>query len=194
MYGSFGQKDDARCRGNAGVFECSPDGILAGRLFPMLQRDPSLFWLHRAPQVAPVTYDPMAAIGSDENYLALHLAFFLAIQKLFSIRNGPVLNFIILDQVTRPYFPDTDYKEIVDLPSPELTSDDAPPQRQLSDEAGKVRRILALLFKWASEPHAPQIIICEKANFRRDPNYQAAIVTFWAKPQGMVPLEWPTET
>jgi Protein of unknown function (DUF3732) len=135
----------------------------------------------------------MPAIGSDENYLAVHLAFFLAVQKLFSIRNRPVLHFIILDQVTRPYFPDTDYTEIVDLPSPEI-GPDAPQQRRLSDEAAKVRRILALLFKQARLPHAPQVIICEKANFRRDPDYQAAIVTFWASPQGMVPADWPTES
>jgi hypothetical protein len=136
---------------------------------------------------------PMPAIGSDENYLAIHLAFFLAIQKLFSIRNRPVLQFIILDQVTRPYFPDTEFAEIVELPSQNARSDDAPQQRRLSDEAAKVRRIFDLLFKQARSPHAPQIIICEKANFHRDPDYQAAIVTFWASPQGMVPTDWPTE-
>jgi hypothetical protein len=57
----------------------------------------------------------MPAIGSDENYLAIHLALFLSIQKLFAERHRPVLRFIILDQVTRPYFPDTDYKQVVDL-------------------------------------------------------------------------------
>lgn len=135
---------------------------------------------------------PMPAIGSDENYLTLHLAFFLSIQKLFSVRKRPVLNFIILDQVTRPYFPDTDFEEVVELPSSD--SEESAPDRRLSDEAGKVRSILTVLFQRALEPHAPQIIICEKANFRRDPQYQEAIVAFWASPQGMVPADWPTET
>ena len=134
---------------------------------------------------------PMPAIGSDENYLAIHLAFFLAIQKLFSMRNRPVPHFIVLDQVTRPYFPDTEFAEIVDLPSQDGLGD-APQDRRLSDEAAKVRKILTVLFKQANAPHAPQIIICEKANFRRDPDYQEAIVTFWATPRGMVPNGWPT--
>jgi hypothetical protein len=136
---------------------------------------------------------PMSSIGSDENYLAIHLAFFLSIQKLFAARNRPVLQFIILDQVTRPYFPDDQYTQIVELTSQGEAPDEVPPARQLSDEVGKVKRIFDMLFRESAMPNAPQIIICEKANFRRDPTYQAAIVTFWASPHGMVPDDWPAE-
>ncbi len=133
----------------------------------------------------------MPAVGSDENYLAIHLAFFLSIQKLFAERRRPVLQFIILDQVTRPYFPDTDYKQIVDLTtSPQTAGQSSTPK--LSDERAKVKKIIAMLFEAAATPNAPQIIICEKATFRDDPAYTKAIVTVWATPNGMVPSDWPT--
>jgi hypothetical protein len=128
----------------------------------------------------------MASIGSDENYLAIHLAFFLAIHRLFAARRRPVLQFLMIDQVTRPYFPDDRFSQIVELPA--SAGQDAPPGgRRLSDEAAKVTRIFDLLF---NAEDAPQMIICEKAN-ARDPVYQSAIVVFWASPDGMVPGDWP---
>jgi hypothetical protein len=80
------------------------------------------------------------------------LAFFLAIDKLFAARRRPVLQFIMIDQVTRPYFPDDRFSQIVELPAPE--GQDAAP---------------------AGADDAPQIIICEKAN-AQVPIYQGAIV------------------
>lgn len=133
----------------------------------------------------------MPAIGSDENYLAIHLAFFLSIQKLFAERHRPVLRFIVLDQVTRPYFPDTDYKQVVDLTSADAES--KPVQEpKLSDERAKVRKIFDKLFKEAALPNAPQIIICEKATFRDNPVYTDAIMAVWMTPNGLVPRDWPS--
>jgi hypothetical protein len=133
----------------------------------------------------------MASIGSDENYLAVHLAFFLSIHKLFAARRRPVLQFIMIDQVTRPYFPDDRFAQVVQLPAAE--GQDAPAAgRRLSDEAAKVRQIFDVLFKAGAAEDAPQIIICEKAN-AGDPAYQDAIVLFWASPEGMVPGGWPAQ-
>lgn len=135
----------------------------------------------------------MPSIGSDENYLAIHIAFFLSIQKLFAERRKPVLQFVILDQVTRPYFPDTDFKQIVDLTSSaEVPAASSSPT--LSDERAKVKRIVGMLFAEAAMPNAPQVIICEKATFRDDPAYTNAIVAVWATPNGMVPSDWAAST
>ena len=50
------------------------------------------------------------SIGSDENYLSIHLALIFAFHKFFEIKKRPVPGFIIIDQVSRPYYP----KDIVD--------------------------------------------------------------------------------
>lgn len=48
-------------------------------------------------------------IGSGSNYMAYHLATILALHEFFiKAKNSPVPNFIILDQPSQAYFPDTD--------------------------------------------------------------------------------------
>lgn len=43
--------------------------------------------------------------GSDENYLAIHIALSLALQKYLGEINAPVPAFLAFDQISRPYYP-----------------------------------------------------------------------------------------
>jgi hypothetical protein len=131
----------------------------------------------------------MASIGSDENYLALHIGFFFAMHQVFSERSRPVPALIFLDQVSRPYFPNAEFRKIVTLgPENQNVAD-----KKLADERAKVRSIFSLLFKETRVENAPQVIVCEKALFPGDAEYEAAIKGVWAKPDGLVPSDWPPQ-
>ncbi|WP_181441945.1 DUF3732 domain-containing protein [Swingsia samuiensis] len=47
----------------------------------------------------------MAEIGSDQNYLAIHLALAFSLQKFFKEITAPVPGVLVIDQISRPYYP-----------------------------------------------------------------------------------------
>ena len=47
----------------------------------------------------------MRDIGSDENYLSLHVAVALGLQRYFKIHARPVPGFVVFDQLSRPFYP-----------------------------------------------------------------------------------------
>ncbi|MBY3556448.1 DUF3732 domain-containing protein [Rhizobium laguerreae] len=56
----------------------------------------------------------MAEVGSDQNYLAIHLALAFTLQKLFETIKAPVL--LVIDQISRPYYPKVgDEKRLQDM-------------------------------------------------------------------------------
>lgn len=81
-----------------------------------------LYFSSRQPDVAVVEAGsgavlPMPAVGSDQNYLAIHIALSFALQRYFESVDAPVPGVLVFDQVSRPYFPargeDADETEIV---------------------------------------------------------------------------------
>lgn len=47
----------------------------------------------------------MPDVGSDQNYLAVHVALSFALQHYFEMVNAPVPGLLVFDQISRPYFP-----------------------------------------------------------------------------------------
>nr|VFK66647.1 MAG: Protein of unknown function (DUF3732) [Candidatus Kentron sp. UNK]VFK72136.1 MAG: Protein of unknown function (DUF3732) [Candidatus Kentron sp. UNK] len=127
----------------------------------------------------------MPTIGSDENYLSLHLAFYLVLHRLFAKSRRPVPGLIVIDQVSRPYFPKEKYEKMVDL------SEDGDIASKLMDEREKVRKIFDLLFKEVDGAANLQILVFEKAFFPEDERYRNAVRFTWSKPEGLVPADWP---
>src|SRR6185369_15122208 len=75
-------------------------------------------------------------IGSDENYLSLHIAFIFGMQRFLEEAKRPVPGVVILDQVGRPYFPqEEDFDEV------EISSD---------EDSAALRRYFKFMFKEVS--------------------------------------------
>src|SRR3546814_8780913 len=59
----------------------------------------------------------MPDVGSDQNYLAVHISLSFALQRYFELVKAPVPGLLVLDQISRPYFPtrgeDEDETEIL---------------------------------------------------------------------------------
>lgn len=130
----------------------------------------------------------MPIIGSDENHLSLHIAFYLVLHRLFAQNHRPVPGIIVMDQVSRPYFPKEKYKEMVKLSE---GSDDT--AFKLMDEREKVKQIFDLLFNEVERAEDLQILVLEKAYFQEDERYTGSVEKIWPKPKGLVPADWPVE-
>ncbi|MCC6584557.1 MAG: DUF3732 domain-containing protein [Chitinophagales bacterium] len=60
-------------------------------------------------------YEALYEIGSASNYMAYHLSTMLALHEFFlKQKSHPVPNFIIFDQPSQAYFPDTDKEKVSD--------------------------------------------------------------------------------
>lgn len=64
----------------------------------------------RPPDVAIIEQGSRAVLrlhdaGSDENYLAIHVALSFALQKYLGEIDAPVPAFLAFDQISRPYYP-----------------------------------------------------------------------------------------
>lgn len=64
----------------------------------------------RQPEVTVIEADSGAVlrlpdVGSDQNYLAIHIALSFALQHYFEAAEAPVPGLLVLDQISRPYFP-----------------------------------------------------------------------------------------
>lgn len=122
----------------------------------------------------------MPGIGSDENYLSLHVAFMLSMHRLFRESHRPVPSLLVFDQVSRPYFPPDTNSSTVDLDK----------ERGRLDERKKVRDIFDLLFNVVQEEKSLQVIVLEHALFPSDERFMSAIVEQWPKGTGLIPSTW----
>jgi hypothetical protein len=128
----------------------------------------------------------MADIGSDQNYLAIHIALAFALQRFFELAKSPVPGLLVLDQISRPYFPagpsDHDVKEVQG-------------QGQREDEdVQAMRRHIDFLFEEVSRRSGLQVLLIEHAYFPDDPRYVQATRERWtrASKEALIPLDWPT--
>lgn len=116
--------------------------------------------------------------GSDENYLAIHIALSFALQKYLGKINAPVPAFLVFDQISRPYYP-------------QRGEDEASIGE--NEEVLAMRRHLDFLFNATADQKDLQILLIEHAYFGDDPRYVAATRMRWNKLSGeaLIPLDWP---
>ena len=126
----------------------------------------------------------MPDVGSDQNYLAVHIALSFAFQRYFETVDAPVPGLLVLDQVSRPYFPtrseEEDEVEIVG--------------REEDEDIQAMRKHIDFLFTETARRIDLQVLLIEHAYFADDPRYVAATRERWtrASRRALIPLDWPT--
>ncbi len=144
----------------------------------------------------------MADLGSDQNWLAVHVALAFGLQRHFEEERRPVPGVIVLDQLSRPYFPnqsrDVDEAEDEgdeDVAEVEPEVDEARPDEiSISDDEDYVamRQHIDFLFKEVEARSGLQVLLLEHAYFPSDPRYVSATKERWTKAsgQGLIPRNW----
>ncbi|MFD6321047.1 DUF3732 domain-containing protein [Methylorubrum thiocyanatum] len=125
----------------------------------------------------------MAEIGSDQNYLAIHLALAFSLQKLFEAVRAPVPGLLVIDQISRPYYPKGgDEKRLQEMDK--------------DDDQVAMQRIVRFLFDETARQAGLQVILIEHAYIEEDQEYVAAVKGRWTKASGvkLIPSNWPLRT
>ncbi len=126
----------------------------------------------------------MPDVGSDQNYLAVHISLSFALQRYFETVQAPVPGVLVLDQISRPYFPtsgeDEDETEIAG--------------GEEDEDVQAMRRHIDFLFHETARRSGLQVLLIEHAYFADDPRYVAATRERWTRASGraLIPLNWPT--
>jgi hypothetical protein len=124
----------------------------------------------------------MPDVGSDQNYLAVHIALSFALQHYFETVEAPVPGLLVLDQISRPYFPkrreDEDETEVVG--------------REEDEDIQAMRKHIDFLFTETARRKGLQVLLIEHAYFADDPRYVAATRERWTRASGraLIPLDW----
>ncbi|GAJ30788.1 DUF3732 domain-containing protein [Acidomonas methanolica] len=122
----------------------------------------------------------MAEIGSDQNYLAIHLAISFSLHRLFESIKAPVPGLLVIDQISRPYYPKGgDEKSLQEM--------------EKDDDQIAMQRIVRFLFEETARQIGLQVILIEHAYIEEDPEYVAAVKGRWTKASGvkLIPTDWP---
>jgi len=123
----------------------------------------------------------MSEIGSDQNYLSIHLAVLFAIQKYMTESNRPVPSFLVIDQVSRPYYPKHIYKG----------------KGEIIVEEGSDSRAMTQCFKFifdeSARNHDLQVIILEHAYLPTMDEFRNATRYRWNEDtkEKLIPFDWP---
>ncbi|WP_162096623.1 DUF3732 domain-containing protein [Desulfotalea psychrophila] len=123
-----------------------------------------------------------ANIGSDENYLSIHLSFAFAMQEFFKSNSSPVPGVLILDQVSRPYYSN-------DNDSDELEIDNE------NDDKKALVKHFDFIFDQVKKQKDLQVIILEHAYLSNSKKYTDSTKYRWPKKSSekLIPSHWPTE-
>jgi hypothetical protein len=126
----------------------------------------------------------MTDVGSDQNYLAIHIALSFALQRYFEVANSPVPGLLVLDQISRPYFPTRGEED--DETEIEGGEED--------EDVQAMRKHIDFLFAEVKRRAGLQVLLIEHAYFADDPRYVHATRERWTRASGhaLIPLEWPT--
>ncbi|MBR0751092.1 DUF3732 domain-containing protein [Bradyrhizobium jicamae] len=146
----------------------------------------------REPEVAVIEAESaavlrMSDVGSDQNYLAIHIALSFALQRYFEMVEAPVPGLLVLDQISRPYFPT----------SGEEQQDEAEIAGGEEDEdVQAMRRHINFLFEETARRVGLQVLLIEHAYFADDARYVAATRERWTRASGraLIPFDWPTRS
>lgn len=121
----------------------------------------------------------MKTIGSDMNYLSLHVASLLAIHRHFNQMGKPYPGFLIFDQISRPFYPE------------EVKEEKKIKGEGLSREEEYLKKYFDVLFEEIQKNESLQLIILEHAYFENDENYRKATKYRWRlEGDGLIPDEW----
>ena len=123
----------------------------------------------------------LTEIGSDQNYLAIHLALSFSLQKLFETIRAPVPGLLVIDQISRPYYPEGgDEKKLDEIAS--------------NEDRLAMKKIVRFLFEEKARQKGLQVILIEHAYIDDDPEYVKAVRGRWTKASGekLIPPDWPT--
>ena len=150
----------------------------AGNKIEFISKVPSLF-LYDVDRNREYVFDD---VGSDENYLSLHLSLVFGLQRFFGEVNRPVPGLIIIDQVSRPYFSQNGR---VDQDEVELAVD---------QDTQSLMQYFNFIFDEVAARKGLQVIILEHAYFPDDERYSKAVKYRWKKVgvDKLIPLDWPT--
>ena len=129
----------------------------------------------------PPHREEMRSIGSDENYLTLHVAVLLAFHRIFARRQRPVPGFLLFDQLSRPYYPPDPLSS--DQREEEVTSD--------QPEVASLKRYFDVLFDETARGGGLQVLVLEHAYFSDDPRFTAATRERWIHGEALIPEDWP---
>ena len=168
--------------------------------------DAELIFSAREPKVNVIEAGPdravlsMADLGSDQNWLAVHVALAFGIQRHFEKERRPVPGVIVLDQISRPYFPNQardaeELDEDDDNGLNDKTTEERPDEILI--EAGDedyeaMRQHIDFLFKEIDARSGLQVLLLEHAYFPLDPRYVTATKERWtrASGKGLIPRDW----
>jgi hypothetical protein len=147
-----------------------------------------LYFSSRMPEVRVIEAGSRAMlrmpdVGSDQNYLAIHIALAFALQRYLGDMDAPVPGLLVLDQISRPYFPtrgaDEDEKQITG--------------GEEDEDIQAMRRHIDFLFKQVLARPGLQVLLIEHAYFADDARYVDATRERWtrASRKALIPLDWP---
>lgn len=125
----------------------------------------------------------MVEVGSDQNYLAIHLAVLFGLHKHFEQVSSPVPGLLVIDQISRPYYP-KDEKAQDERDLSEMKDD---------DDRRAMSQIMNFLFEETAKAKGLQVLLIEHAYLANDPRYVDATIERWTKDNGqkLIPDDWP---
>ncbi|MFO0641540.1 MAG: DUF3732 domain-containing protein [Polyangiaceae bacterium] len=125
----------------------------------------------------------MPDVGSDQNYLAIHIALSFALHRYFAISRSPVPGLLVLDQISRPYFPTNGEEDEAEIEG-----------REEDEDVKAMRKHIDFLFAETARQKGLQVLLIEHAYFGDDSRYVAATRERWTRASGkaLIPLDWPT--
>jgi len=166
--------------------------------------DAELMFSAREPQVNLIEAGPegavlsMADLGSDQNWLAVHVSLAFGLQRYFEKECRPVPGVIVMDQLSRPYFPnqgkethDSDDEDIDDGEELDVSVDEVSIGAD-DDDYLAMRQRIDFLFKEVAARSDLQVLLLEHAYFPQDQRYVAATKERWtrASGKGLIPRDW----
>lgn len=124
----------------------------------------------------------MPDVGSDQNYLAVHIALSFALQRYFELSKSPVPGLLVLDQISRPYFPSSGEDDEAEIKG-----------REEDEDVQAMRKHIDFLFAETARREGLQVLLIEHAYFADDSRYRAATRERWTRASGkaLIPLDWP---
>lgn len=137
----------------------------------------------------------MADLGSDQNWLAVHVALSFGLQRHFEKEHRPVPGVVVLDQLSRPYFPNQERDDIEESEDSVDVIDESLPDEvsiQGDEDYLAMRQHIDFLFSEVEARSGLQVLLLEHAYFASDPRYVAATRERWtrASGKGLIPREW----
>lgn len=137
----------------------------------------------------------MADLGSDQNWLAVHVALSFGLQRHFEKERRPIPGVVVLDQLSRPYFPNQGRDEIDESEDSGDVIDESLPDEvsiQGDEDYLAMRQHIDFLFSEVEASSGLQVLLLEHAYFASDPRYVAATRERWtrASGKGLIPRDW----